>query len=189
MRKPDYFFILALPRSRTAWLSNWFTTETSYCSHDPSRFCKGPQDLKKLLHKGDSYGPWEGLEYEVSPKRDYYGSADSVNGWWFESLLRLYPHAKFALINRDINEVQASCERIFGDPCDKELDALVSIHDDLRSRDDIKVVDFDSLNHPGVLQDLQRWLTPGIEFDFGRFELLNSIEMVLNPSKYLHNVQ
>ena len=74
-------------------------------------------------------------------------------------------------------------------PCDKELDALVSIHDDLRDRDDIKVVDFDSLNHPGVLQDLQRWLTPGIEFDFGRFELLNSIEMVLNTSKYLHNVQ
>jgi hypothetical protein len=31
------FFITGLPRSRTAWLANFFTTDHSFCYHDISR--------------------------------------------------------------------------------------------------------------------------------------------------------
>ena len=100
-----------------------------------------------------------------------------------------FPKAKFALIERDIIHVKASCMKLFGDDCHKEIDALVKVHNDLRKRDDIKKVDFERLNHAGVLHDLQRWLTPKVDFDFSRYELLNGLQIEFNAAKYLENAK
>ena len=37
----DRLRVFALPRSGTAWLANWLTTDRSLCLHDPSR-CRCP---------------------------------------------------------------------------------------------------------------------------------------------------
>jgi|TARA_R100001530_G_scaffold120868_3_gene88210 hypothetical protein len=185
---PEYFFILGLPRSRTAWLSNWFTTRDSICLHDPSRLCakSGAKQLHSILHKSDAFIPWNGWYDDTTPKRNYYGSADSVNGWWFSELENLFPNAKFALIERNYDEVAVSCERLFGDPCTKELDALQNLHEKLRGYPNVKCVDYDRLNHAGVVQDLQRWLTPKLKFDYSRFELLNGLDVTINHKKYVN---
>jgi hypothetical protein len=185
---PEYFFIMGLPRSRTAWLSNWFTSDTSICLHDASRFCgkEGPKQLRSIIHKTDAFISWNGWYDKITPKREYYGTADSVNGWWFNSLEELFPKAKFALIDRNYDEVAVSCERLFGDPCTKELDALFSAHEELKHLPNVKTVKFEHLEHAGVLADLQRWLTPRVKFDYAKFELLNGLDITVNHKKYIN---
>jgi len=176
---PKYFFIMGLPRSRTAWLSNWFTHQQSICTHDASRFTKqGVKTIRRILHKADSF----------TSKRQYYGSSDSVNGWWYDELVQKFPDARFALIERNLDEVSDSCLHLFNDPCIKELKALQTVHESLKLESNVKTVAFDRLNHPAVVQDLQRWLTPGIAFDYARFEMLNGLDITINPRKYAHGL-
>ncbi len=178
MRIRNYFFIMGLPRSRTAWLSNWFTHELSICVHDASRFCDNSQGMKKVLHSGDAFRP------DWFKRRWYYGSADSVNGWWYEGLNKQFPRARFALIERDFDEVSYSCERLFNENVDKELRALHNVHEHIKHNDNVYVVNYERLNHPAVMQGLHEWLTPQVPFDNARFELLNNLDITINPKKY-----
>ena len=180
---------MGLPRSRTAWLANWFTHQNSICTHDASRFCKrGITSLRKILHRTDAYKPYNGWYDENTPKRLFYGSSDSVNGWWYDGLLEKFPDAKFALVERNIDEVSDSCVRLFNDPCLKELKALQAMHETIKKEPNVKGVAYERLNHAAILQDLQKWLTPGVPFDYARYEMLNGLDIIINPRKYAHGL-
>ena len=185
--KCDYFFIMGLPHSRTAWLANWFTHNNSFCTHEASRFCKrGIKSLRKVLHRPDIYRPISSWQEAVKSRRQYYGSSDSVNAWWYEEIYYKFPRAKFALIERNIDEVSASCERLYNAPCLKELKALHAVHQLIKDESNVKAVRYESLNHASVVQNLQQWLTPKIPFDYARYEMLNNLNVTINQQKYLN---
>ena len=49
------FFVLGLPRSRTAWLANFLTCDGHFCFHEGIDGCRSIDDYeKKLGHHGDS---------------------------------------------------------------------------------------------------------------------------------------
>jgi hypothetical protein len=49
------FFVLGLPRSRTAWLANFLTYNDNFCHHEGINGCKTIKDYKeKIANDGDS---------------------------------------------------------------------------------------------------------------------------------------
>ncbi len=42
MTRPTPFFVTGMPRSRTAWLAAWLTTDTTLCLHDSPANCLPP---------------------------------------------------------------------------------------------------------------------------------------------------
>lgn len=50
------FFVIGLPRSRTAWLANFLTYDNNFCYHEGIEGCQSIEEYKKKLgnNKGDS---------------------------------------------------------------------------------------------------------------------------------------
>jgi hypothetical protein len=50
------FFVIGLPRSRTAWLANFLTYDGSFCYHEGLNGCSSVEEYKQKLgkHRGDS---------------------------------------------------------------------------------------------------------------------------------------
>lgn len=76
------FVILALPRSRTAWLSAWLTHGGRYCHHDALAFVHGGAALQALVQGGN-------------------GIAETAGHALPRVLHALLPDARFLVIHRD----------------------------------------------------------------------------------------
>lgn len=85
------FMVLGAPRSGTAWCSNWLTTETSLCLHDP------------LFHH--SLDEWEGI-----PCNRRLGVA-CTGSPLFSAFLMKHP-ARKVVLHRDLDEVNLSLRHI-----------------------------------------------------------------------------
>jgi hypothetical protein len=112
------FCIVALPRSRTAWLAAWLGAE-----HEP-------------LSRADSL--------EELPE----GVCDTGSVLFFPALFRRYPDARYLFVFRDIADVLASMhsvnQPILGlTDAAKRLETLYSA---VRSHDNVRAVRFDQLS-------------------------------------------
>ena len=91
------FFVVGLPRSRTAWFSVFLSHDGRYCHHEGLNGCKSVQEYR------DKIG----------------GDGDSSTGLMlFDSL-----NAPTVIIERDLAPVRDYCKRVFGSGGD-ELDFL-----------------------------------------------------------------
>jgi len=92
------FFIVGLPRTRSSWMSNFLTYKTSFCFHEAIRLCRNIDDMALLF---DSVG-----EPNV-------GDADCRIIEFQADFRRMFPHAKWVYIKRDIKDVIHSLEKRF----------------------------------------------------------------------------
>ncbi|MHB8727567.1 MAG: hypothetical protein ACYC9K_00855 [Sulfuricaulis sp.] len=144
------FFILGLPRSRSAWLSAFLTTDKTLCYHDALALCRTPNDMHKL---GDGR---------------LTGNADT-------GLALFYPwvnaqRAKRIVIKRPMEEVWASVEQL-GLPTDglPLLERCLSrVHADL-------TINFNEIDN--FLSTLWRVCSGGFPFDEKRAELFKSLNI------------
>lgn len=86
------FFVIGLPRSRSAWFANALTTPTSYCFHEG-------------LVEG--YRRFLDPDFTVDAK-DVVGSAGSDGLWYARELLEDFPTARYISVRRPVEEVQVS---------------------------------------------------------------------------------
>src|SRR6187549_949658 len=84
------FFILALPRSRTKWLSEFLTHGDVLCHHELIAHCN---DLDELATLGRN------------------GSSETLGLLLWRALYDRYPNAKYVLVQRDPAEVEDSMRR------------------------------------------------------------------------------
>lgn len=84
------FFILALPRSRTKWLSEFLTCRSVRCHHERIAQCQSIDELDTLGHDG---------------------TADTVGLPLWRQLYARYPFARYVLVRRDPDAVDASLRR------------------------------------------------------------------------------
>lgn len=89
-----HFFIVGLPRSRTAWMANWFTYGDSFCFHDGLAGISSKEDYAAKLQ---------------SKNASYVGDSDS--GLVFLDLKYLYPDSPVVVIHRSIVKCQMSMKR------------------------------------------------------------------------------
>lgn len=89
------FFIVALPRSRTAWLANFFTSGDVFCYHEALNGCHSADDFKE----------------KMSLSRTHVGNADC--GLPFVPFQKWYPEANTVIIERPVSDVLTSLCKLF----------------------------------------------------------------------------
>ena len=138
------FFVIGLPRSRTAWLSNFLTYDDNFCYHEGIDGCSTTEEYKDKLgeNKGDSS---TGLmlfdmnkEFPDSPKVIIEGSVDKAIEFTKEVYDVYEPEYFYELKDKldsikglrikfeDINNsLEQIWEHLIGTPYDKDRGSLL----------------------------------------------------------------
>ena len=90
----DPFFILGLPRSRTAWLATWLTYGGRTCWHDALANVRNVAGLRTLADEGA------------------VGFAETAGSYFPRVLHREFPNAKYVFVTRLSTSVEASLDRL-----------------------------------------------------------------------------
>ena len=130
------FFITGLPRSRTAWLANYFSYGLSVCWHD-------------LLHRMSLRDIMAGL---AKTGATYGGYSDPALLLHWREVVKLYPEAKWILIDRPTAEVAKSWKQITGDKTEAFLEDLIQEMNQLAS----SVADGYLVKYNGIDQQLEK---------------------------------
>jgi hypothetical protein len=174
------FFITGLPRSRTAWLANFFTTGPSYCAHDALLGCADLGAFAKRM---------ESLPGSIR------GDSDSGLALFAPALMARYPDARWAVVQRSPDEVAESLHRMPAYPglertTRSEAQAVVEmtqrhlypLMSDLRT----KLFTFESLGTATGLYAMWEWLLRGrVEWCPERAAMLQSMRVTVIPERAL----
>lgn len=87
------FMIMGLPRSRTAWLSYFMTTENTFCYHELVGSCTSLEEIKNKLQL---------------PKYEIVGFSDTCGHLIHEEFT-----CPKIIIHRDIEEVNTSLQKLY----------------------------------------------------------------------------
>lgn len=150
MKKP--FIITGLPRSRTAWLANLFTTDRTICHHDCAFSFEAIPDNDKIV--GFS-GPQLCLQ--------------------FTEVANYFPTAPWLVVIRDGNDSLASFKKL-AEPeitvTDKWWADRVHLISQICARYQVEVIRFDDLDNEREMRLAWAHLLPGIDFDVDRYKML-----------------
>ena len=160
MKSP--FFITAFPRSRTAWLSNWLTTDSHFCWHD----CTFKDDLIGEIPIGISSS-------EIAPQ---YGEISLI-----------YPNAPWLLVKRDSVEALASFlkfaerkqlnSKSFYDGIHHFWETRAKLLEELSHQPNVLTVEFFELDSIATAEKVWEHLLPEFAFDERRWKMLNGFNI------------
>jgi hypothetical protein len=165
------FFILSLPRSRTAWLANFLTYENSFCFHEGLLQVNSPDGLKALFESTD---------------KKIVGNSDCGNIFFLEEIKELYPEAVFIHIKRDVHHVIESLKNMDDDFKDFQS---VYMADNLLSdisRSDCHAYFYDELDEHACREIWNVCI--GTPFDRKRWEMLDGIDMTVIEEKKMNQI-
>lgn len=166
------FFILALPRSRTAWIANFLTYENSFCFHEGLMRISSVHGLKKMFS-------------ETGKK--IVGNSDCGNILYVNLIKRHFDHARFVIINRDVEEVIRSLDEMEGFSDTETVYRADVTLKALRNETDALQIDYDDLGEEACRR---LWdYCVGTPFDKTRWEMLDGIDMNIIPEKKVKQIQ
>ena len=167
------FFIASQPRSRTAWLANFFTTGSSYCYHEALKSCPTVLELQKA--------------FEETPA-DYVGNSDSGLPFYIDEVMSAFPEAKLVVIERDPAEVLRSLQKAYPQTPEglKEAVELTGqALEILKKKYHPLVVGYEELNRPETCRKLWQYCVPTLPFSEKRWKMLDLLTVEIHPEKYL----
>lgn len=156
------FFVTGLPRSRSAWLAAWLTTEETLCYHD--------------------------VEFDASLLRfdRRVGFAGSELVWSVEELSERFPGAPWLFVLRDPAKCLESWKRVAGPhlPTGKEfhrlwikrIDAITAAISGAKRSCSCIALPFQALDEEGAARDVWQHLI-GSPFDFERWKLFTEFNI------------
>jgi hypothetical protein len=158
------FFITGLPRSRTAWLANLFTTDRSLCFHEP---VEAPATL---------FSCYATVQIGIS---------DSMLVLAYRELARTFPTSRWLYVDRDPNGALASFlqftrpvvgmrEEIVRTLFDAHL---LRAHEMRADWQRVKTVRFEDLDDPATIQSAWDWCLPEVPFQRARWEILAKLRV------------
>ncbi len=143
------FMIVGLPRSGTAWLANWFTTERSICWHEPL--------WQRSL-----------AELDAMKGAGLFGIADTQLTLMDADELNRHP-AKKMIVHRELGDVNFSLAKLglpaMQDEHKWKLDEIGGYH-----------ITFHDLFHVERFRPAAEWLLP-VAFDTARYSLLKNLNI------------
>lgn len=155
------FFITSLPRSRTAWLSTFFSTGSALCMHEPT---VGMSDISELppVFESDFY--------------KYVGVCDSGMGFFAEWILEnIKPRT--LVVERHPDEVYASMVQMGLKSTKAQIQYLANELKKVREHPLVMWVPFDALNMRRVMQKIFWHLMPGHAFDEARYDEMSKFNI------------
>jgi len=181
----DYspFLIFSMPRSRSAWLSNFLSTGSVLCLHDGLRFSRDPPSIKSVF---DAVA-------EGSPHKDpIIGNCDNGMCLFADEVMAEMPDAKYAVVMRKPGRVRVSLSKLLpdldADVVDNIVDKSWEAMKDLAARGIGPVVDFDDLTEPKVGRYLWEHLIPDLDFPEARWALHQRYHVELHEPAYASDI-
>lgn len=158
------FFITGLPRSRTAWLANWFTAGDAFCFHDASKNGWTAASIAGQLN---------------SVQARFVGDSDSGLLPVASDIVDLFPDARWLFVRNTVERSAASYRRAFppenpypGTPSVFDVEKMIEVgwkmYEEAWSAVDPvnrRELRLDELSDCQVMRDCQEWLTPGRPWD------------------------
>lgn len=170
----NIFFVIGLPRTRSAWLANFLSAAGSLCRHELWARCNSLSEYKLKLHKSE-------------PGTHSVGDADpslSHQAAWLNSE---FPEARFLFVVRSERDVVASYAKAFaglaltlegaGDISRKIINFYNSVENCRKM-----LVTFDDLDNPEICREIFRFCV-GKEMDYERWELLDGLRVTAIAEK------
>lgn len=93
MNSAPPFLVLALPRSRTAWLSKFLSYRPWVCGHDQIRYFRGLDDVRSWF------------------MQPYIGSAETIAPAYWRLIPRYAPDCRVVVVRRPVNQVLESIRK------------------------------------------------------------------------------
>ena len=176
-----HFFVSGLPRSRTAWLANFLTTDKSLCFHDGLKYCRKVEDLTEVFKRSD---------------KEFVGDSDSALVLFYHRIQALFPDSPWVLVYRNFKDCADSALRLSFAGEDTEsilIDgaarlAVIRLAELELKSPNVLIVDYDELDNSKVIRSIVNHVTPGVLFDEERFKLLDGLHTQIHESKYLVSV-
>jgi len=166
------FFITGFPRTRTAWLANFFTYGNSFCFHEAIKQCNNITDLKDLF---------------VSTGKQYVGNSDSVIPFFAKRVNELFPQAKWVIIERDEQDVIKSLDRVLpGSEKQNVLNIGKPLLTWVKKTCNPLMINFSELSTQRECKRIWEYCLPTIPFDEMRWKMLDKlrIELILDESTF-----
>lgn len=167
------FFILSLPRSRTAWLSNFLTYENSFCFHEG------------LMRVGTAYQLEHLFECVNKP---IVGNSDCGNLLFMDEIAETFPDASYVLIERPYDEVINSMHAMgpsFTD--DRYVQKAARLMESAKRYLDPLIVDYHELNRDACRRIWRHCI--GTPFDTLRWQILDGINIQIDPDRKLEELR
>lgn len=161
------FLVMALPRSRTAWLSKFLSYRPWVCGHDQLRYCRGLDDVKSWL------------------MQPYIGSAETMAAPYWRLLPRYAPDCRVLVVRRPVKEVLESLIKAGESNIDrpKLMSRLMYLD---RKLDQVEArvpntisINFDELADPDICRIVFEHCT-GMEFDQRWWAYWNQINVQID---------
>lgn len=147
------FLISGLPRSRTAWLSVFFTHYPSFCLHEGMGKYDG--DFKKMIA-------------EISAAPHPVGNSDSSLSLYATEVIAAAAsgQVKLAVVDRDLSAVIPSLEKFYDGKYDAQcvLGSVYGGHQLLLASSEAFVIRFEDLDDEEKVAQLYEHLIPGQPF-------------------------
>lgn len=147
------FLILALPRSRTAWLSNFLTYGNIRCQHEIVGK-EGIDRLRPNLRNGT---------------HQFHGNADTLAAVYLEQILDEIPDVRLVVVLRRPSQVIASLIAKGFKGSDYAISRLAPMIDRATQIEGALTVNFEDLSRESTLRALQEHVAPGEPFHRWRF--------------------
>lgn len=127
------FFILGLPRSRTAWLATFLNYGPAFCFHEGMIGCNSVDAYaRKLCAMGASY----------------VGDSSSGTVIFIDEIMTLFPEARLVVVDRDPSECKVSMAEM-GIPSDDIIDDTKTFIEYTKVAYSPMVIAFDDLSKDG----------------------------------------
>lgn len=170
-KQHDPFFVLALPRSRTAWLSTFLTYGGAQCGHDLVVRCANIAEFESAM-------------------AHYAGTCETgaATGWKY--IRTRWPKARILVVQRDVVEVVESLER-------NGLRGLVDVEallhreqmlEALSASRRVKTIGFEDLNDVDCCKYVFEWLLRR-DFDAGHWASLRDKNIQIDFAKRVEFLQ
>lgn len=158
------FFVTGLPRSRTAWVANWLTTDWSVCYHDV------PYSKSRL-----QYGR-------------FIGFAGPELAAQFEQIRQEHPESPWVIIRRNtgdalaaflslVNRDPRACYKVSPDQVETWWRDRVKLLDHIEKQPRVMSIAWEKLDVTAEAEALYHWLMPQIAFHSDRYELLRGFNV------------
>lgn len=139
-------FMLSLPRSRSAWMTEFMRPYVALALHNPLQQCASIEELAQRID------PWHGRVFV----------ADVAAMFFFDQLVTRFPGAQYLFVHRPAREVEQSMRKLGVNPplsvraAEKQLLDLAS---SMRGRPDCMAGTFFELHAPQFMQAISKFVT------------------------------
>jgi hypothetical protein len=167
--KSSPFIILALPRSRTAWLTRFLSYEGRKVGHDLAIDCDGVDSFTSTLS-------------------GYLGTVETGLAVAAPVLRRAIPESRMIVVRRNVADVLASLAKFGITGVEKEMEARAAALDQLSRRRGVTTIRYEALADVSVCA----WIFQsclGVSFDKGWWAALADTNVQVDVAKELARVE